>query len=110
MRPIHDEAPTGTAAMRPLAEPEPGPAPTTRPPSVTGIPGTHPVVQGESFWTIAAEALEHTWGRPPTDAEIDPYWRALVAVNRSRLVSDDPDLVLPGQVLELPPPPAAPRP
>jgi hypothetical protein len=106
MQPLH-EAPTGTAAMRPLA-PHPVAAPTTRQPSAAEVPRTHQVVDGESFWTIAAEALEQAWGRPPTDAEIDPYWRALVDANRSRLAGDDPDLILPGQVFELPAPPPTP--
>lgn len=104
MQPLHDEADGGTAAMRPLAEPDPDAA--TSQTSAAAVPRTHQVVEGESFWTIAAEALEVAWGREPSDPEIDPYWRALIDTNRSRLVSDDPDLVLPGQVFELPPPPA----
>ena len=108
MQPLDDDATTGTAAMRPLAEPAPVAAPASRPTSVAEVPRTHQVVEGESFWTVAVDALEQAWGRAPTDAEIDPYWRALVEANRSRLVSDEPDLILPGQVFELPPPPAPP--
>ena len=108
MQPLHDVAPTtGTAAMRPLPEPDPVAAPTMRQTSVAELPRTHRVVDGESFWTIATEALEQAWGRRPSDAETDPYWRALVDANRGRLAGDDPDLILPGQVFELParPPP-----
>ena len=109
MQPLRDVAPTtGTAAMRPLPEPDPVAAPTTRQTSVAELPRTHRVVEGESFWTIAAEALEQAWGRPPSGAEIDPYWRALVDANRGRLAGDDPDLILPGQVFELPAPPPTP--
>jgi nucleoid-associated protein YgaU len=44
----------------------------------------------------------------PSDAEVDDYWTRLIAANRDRLAhGDDPDLVFPGQVFDLPPPPAA---
>jgi hypothetical protein len=68
-------------------------------------PSTWRVEPGESFWSMAAEILEGAWGRPPDDGEIGPYWRDLVDLNRSRLVNGDPDLVLPGQVFEVPRPP-----
>lgn len=64
---------------------------------------TWTVTDGESFWVIADEVVSEQLGRPATDAEIAPFWDALVAANRHRLVDpDDPDLVLPGQVMELP--------
>jgi nucleoid-associated protein YgaU len=47
----------------------------------------------------------------PSDAEVDDYWTGLIAVNRSRLAHlDDPDLVFPGQVFELPVPSPAGQP
>jgi len=39
-------------------------------------------------------------GRPPTDAEVIPYWRELIDANRT--VVRDPDLILPGQRIDLP--------
>jgi len=89
----------GTATMRPvLAEPPPPPMPAAP------APTTWTVTVGESLWTIAEEVLGDAWGRPPADAEVDPYWRALVERNRGRLADPaDPDLIHPGQVLELPP-------
>ena len=57
---------------------------------------------GESFWSIAEELLAERLGRPPTDAEVDPTWRRLVAANLDRLVTGDPDLLFPGQELLLP--------
>lgn len=67
-----------------------------------GIP--HLVRSGESLWRIASHRLQVVFDRPPTDAEIVPYWRELIAVNRDRLPDrDDPDLILPGQELLLPP-------
>lgn len=67
-------------------------------------PTSHTVRSGESLWRIASHRLEVTFDRAPTDAEIVPYWRELIEVNRERLVDrDDPDLILPGQELLLPP-------
>jgi hypothetical protein len=99
MQPVDDDTPSGTARMVPIA-PSAAPAPPP-PPRPTGA-AVHRVEPGESFWSIASETLAAAWGRTPTDAEIDPFWRELVARNRHRLVTGDPDLVLPGQVFELP--------
>ena len=57
---------------------------------------------------MAEVTLVRVWGRVPSDAEVDDYWTRLIAVNRVRLAhGDDPDLVFPGQVFELPAPPPA---
>lgn len=67
----------------------------------------HEVRSGESFWSIAEQMLASVWGRAPSDAEVVPYWRELIAMNRDRLVDpDDPDLIHPGQRFVLPAPPA----
>ena len=58
-------------------------------------PRVHVVRPGESLWSIAAA----TWGSAATDER----WRAVWAANRD-LIGDDPDLILPGQVLRLPDP------
>jgi hypothetical protein len=61
---------------------------------------------GDNLWSVAAATLAGSWGRTPSDAEVDRYWTALIAANRSRLAnSDDPDLIFPGQVFQLPPTP-----
>jgi hypothetical protein len=66
-------------------------------------PDTWRVEAGDSFWSVAAEVVADALGRPPTDAEVAPYWADLVEANRDRLVTGDPDLVYPGQYLRLPP-------
>jgi nucleoid-associated protein YgaU len=78
------------------------------PPAAGGAaPGTWVVRPGDDLWAIAEHVLADSWGRPVTDAEVAPYWRALVEHNRGHLVhAGDPDLVRPGQVFELPSPPA----
>jgi nucleoid-associated protein YgaU len=54
--------------------------------------------RGEHLWSIAASHLGDG-----TIADVAPYWRRLIAHNRARLRSGDPDLVYPGEVVELPP-------
>ncbi len=58
------------------------------------------VAAGDSFWSLAVDAVaDHQ--QPPA---VDDYWRRLVAANRARLVDPaNPDLLYPGQVLTLPP-------
>ncbi|HSK21616.1 MAG TPA: hypothetical protein VK906_00485, partial [Egicoccus sp.] len=62
------------------------------------------VEAGDNFWTIAEDGLAADLGRAPTDEEVAPYWREVVTANDDRLVQPGhPDLVLPDQVLVLPP-------
>jgi nucleoid-associated protein YgaU len=62
------------------------------------------VAPGDHLWSIATAALTDRWGRHPSDAEVDPYWRRLIEANRANLAHrDNPDLIYPGQVLVLPP-------
>lgn len=75
------------------AEPARGPAPEV-----------HEVVQGDNLWHIAASTLERRHRRgEPTKGEIARYWSAVVAANRHRLRSGDPNLVFPGEQVVLPP-------
>jgi hypothetical protein len=61
---------------------------------------------GECFWSIAEDVLRRAWNRPPTDAEIVPYWRVLIEANRARLGDPrNPDLIFPAQVFTVPAPP-----
>lgn len=118
MRPLNDD---GTAWMVPEGaespeDPSTSPSPAETMPTAETTPTagstvatarrtTWTVSSGESFWSIAEDVLEEALGRPPSDAEIDPYWRALIETNRHRLVDPaDPDLIHPGQVFELPAP------
>lgn len=70
---------------------------------------TWDVERGDHFWGIAEAALAESWGRAPTDAEIDPYWRQLVEANRDGLLPPgDPNLIYPSQQLTVPSPPPDP--
>lgn len=56
-------------------------------------PATHVVRSGDSLWSIARAN--------PGGGSVDTRWRAIWRANRD-VVGDDPDLILPGQVLRLP--------
>lgn len=71
-------------------------------PDAAAPAGTWTVAPGDSFWSIAGAVLGDRLGRVPSEVEHTAYWSTLVDANRSHLVSDDPDLVYPGQVFELP--------
>ena len=91
----HPEVPT------PPTPPTPPTSPTD---DISRDPATHTVLPGESLWRIARDRLAQEHGRSPSDAEVVPYWRELIEHNRDRLPDrDDPDLILPGQELALPP-------
>lgn len=56
-----------------------------------------------SFWSIA-EAVLTGEGRSTADRDVARYWRTLIDANLDRLVAPgNPDLLLPGQELVLPP-------
>jgi len=90
-------APRSPAARRRTASPRHRPSLTH-----TGAP-TWTVRPGDHLWGIAAATLRQRLGRVPTDAEVEPYWRRLIDLNRSRLVDPgNPDLIFPTQVFDLP--------
>jgi hypothetical protein len=112
--------PTGTLSPPPTTTPLV--PPTAPPPVVTTTPAepvapadpppapaagtTHTVTGGEHLWSIAATRVASASGRASADlspADIAPYWLRVVELNRQRLRSGNPNLVYPGEVVELPP-------
>ena len=68
--------------------------------------GTHVVVEPDDhLWKISERRLDTLLRRDPSNAEISPYWREVIEVNRDGLRSGDPDLIYPGEVVTLPPAP-----
>jgi nucleoid-associated protein YgaU len=65
-------------------------------------PRSHTVVAGDHLWDIAERTLAAAWERPPSPEELASYWRQLVAASIGRLASGDPDLIFPGEVIDLP--------
>ncbi len=67
------------------------------------------VEAGDHFWHIAEEHLRRHRGSTPPEEDVRRYWRRLVAANRDLLVDgDNPDLLLPGQLLRVPQLPTSP--
>ena len=79
------------------------PAGPTDPAAPAGEARTVVVGRGDNLWEIARREVSNRLGRAATATETDPYWRVLVEINRPRLVDAAvPDLIYPGQVLQLP--------
>jgi len=86
----------------------PPPLPTAPPP--TAVPASMVVQAGDNLWAIAADALARATGRDRAgldDGEIARYWSAVCAANAATVQSGNVDVIVPGEVIALPPPPAA---
>lgn len=62
---------------------------------------TYEVVRGDSLWAIACGKLRERAGSKPSNSEIDRAWREIYEHNEA-VIGDNPDLIFPGQILELP--------
>lgn len=60
----------------------------------------HTVVKGDSLWKIARMVLTSD-GSDPSGSEISNLWRSIYDMNLT-LIGEDPNLIHPGQVLQLP--------
>ena len=58
------------------------------------------VEAGDHLWAIAAETVADRTGHTD-DESVGAYWQRLIEANR-HIVGDDPDLIHPGQIIELP--------
>lgn len=95
-----------------LPDVEPGPPTLQRvdeaaPAAPSAPAGEVTLEAGDHLWSVAERALTDAWGRAPSDAELAPFWEQVVEANRDRLPDPaNPDLVFPGEVVTVPPPPA----
>lgn len=107
LRVVTADSGDGTATVTVTARgegPDPAAAPAPEPSPDPDRPdrgGRHVVRPGDHLWQIASDTLASTLGRPPTDAEVAPYWRRVVRANPQL---GDPDLLLPGDEVVVPPP------
>lgn len=91
----------GWTPSRPLQRPQPASS------LVTGSVDSHPAAEvvvhrGDTLWDIVRRQL----GADASDAEVADAWPAWHHANRT-VIGDDPDLILPGQILRPPNPAAA---
>ena len=110
----HDEPllPPGLIGpVSPVPEQNPDPAGSTgvphrEEPPDAGVEATTEVVKvrsGDNLWVISRRHLTGALGRLPADDEIAPYWREVIDRNRPHLISGNPDLIYPDEVIRLPP-------
>lgn len=119
---VHRPTAAEVALVSTETAPDPGPVDAPPPvlrridvvapePETIAVPDalTWTVAPGDHLWAVATRVLADAWGRQPAEAEIVPFWEAVVEVNRAGLPDPgNPDLLFPGQVLTLPAPPHAP--
>lgn len=102
-------APTSSppaAPLAPTATRAPAPPPTTAPAVAPEPSHEIVIVAGDNLWELAARHLAALGGRirsEVTDAEIAPYWVRVCDENRAQLQSGDPNLIVPGERVVLPP-------
>jgi nucleoid-associated protein YgaU len=95
------EAPGEAAPMAPHPE-----TVTTAPADTTTTDATDwwTVEPGDHLWRIAEETLLDHRGEAPSLEQTAAYWHVVCEANHSRLVDpDNPDLIMPGQRIALPP-------
>jgi hypothetical protein len=100
-------APRPPAAPLPAATPAaytPA-APNAATPATLDVDPTVWVVEpGDSLWSIAEDVTSSADGSPPAERDVARYWQRLVQANRANLIDpDNPDLLLPGQQVVVPP-------
>lgn len=87
--------------QRPRPPGVPAPVPPRR--TTDAARGREVVVRrGDHLWRLAVRELRRS-GRHPDVHEVAAYWRRVVERNRDRIASGDPDLIVPGEVVVLPP-------
>ena len=66
------------------------------------LPIPYTVARGDNLWSIADGWVRQQTTQEITDADVTPYWRSLIAANLRTLRSGDPNLIYPGEILQLP--------
>jgi len=80
------------------------PAAPSTPATLDVDPTAWVVEPGDSLWSIAEEVVAPADRTPPAERTVARYWQRLSAANRANLVDPgNPDLLVPGQQLVLPP-------
>ncbi|MGZ5384305.1 MAG: LysM peptidoglycan-binding domain-containing protein [Acidimicrobiia bacterium] len=61
------------------------------------------VRSGDNLWIMCRRHLTNALGHRPTNEEVAPYWRQVIANNQPHLISGNPDLIYAGEIIEMPP-------
>ena len=64
------------------------------------VPSTYTVERGDCLWWIAKQLVTQRYGTVRS-TEVSILWRSIYEANR-QVIGDDPDLIMPGQILALP--------
>ncbi len=107
-RPPVTQPPTteSPATIPPTTEAQIPTSPDQEAPAEPAAPAatSHQVVAGDHLWGIAAQHLKQVApDSHPSNAAIARYWRQVITANAATLRSGDPDLILPGEWVSLPP-------
>lgn len=89
---------TGVAGASPVDQVRIPMTVSSEPTPAAAETGSVVVTRGDHLWKISARHL----GEDASNDEIAPYWREVIDVNTPRLKSGNPDLIYPGEVVELP--------
>jgi len=101
---LPDLGATAPVTASPAAYGPGAPAAHSTPAPLDVDPTAWSVEPGDSLWSIAEEVVTPADGTSPAERAVARYWQRLVAANRASLVDpDNPDLLVPGQLLVLPP-------
>jgi nucleoid-associated protein YgaU len=99
MEVVEEEETTTTTTVPPAATTAPAPAAPAVPVAASPVPDEVVVAVGDSFWSLAVDAVADR----PEPVPVEGYWLRLIAANRDRLVDPaNADLLYPGQVLVRP--------
>ena len=77
-------------------------APGEDPAPTTVAASTYQVEAGDNLWTISAAHLKAATVSEPSLQSVERYWRAVIDSNRATLRSGDPNLIYPGEMIDLP--------
>ena len=98
---LHDVGPVPVPPTAvPFESPDTNPATPPADSAALSTTDSWSVKPGDNLWVIAETVVAERSGMQ-TRGSVAAYWGALLEANADRLV--DPDLIMPGQMLTLPP-------